>query len=326
MDTTRQPGALYDLLLDSLPQDATLDELTLGLTWTLARSGSGLGLAMSPEIPSRTLPWAGSLRGRAAHEVAGWVRSWQPHEAAVGMATLNALLNADNPLLASATPLYSHGPANLAVFEHFRDRLKGQRVVVIGRYPGLEALQAQVDLTILERRPTDGDLPDQAAEYVIADADWVFATASSLTNKTFPRLAELARDARLVLMGPTTPWLEALYDYGVDYLAGVGVREPAALQQTVAEGGGTRIFDTGVQYALVDLRQDEATRLKAAIAAVFARRASLKAEMEAWYATGRLRFPGNQELLQIDARLAILDRRYKQVWDAGQVAVHTARA
>lgn len=321
---THRPWALYDLLLDSLPAEGQVDGVTLGLTWTLVQAGGRAGLAMSPELASRTLPWSGTLRGRAARELAGWVRSWQPHEAAVGMASINALVNADNPLLASATPLYPQGPANLSVFEHFRDRLQGQRVVVIGRYPGLERLQADVELTVIERRPGGDDLPDPASEYCIADADWVFVTASSITNKTFPRLAELARDARLVLMGPTTPWLGALREFGVDYLAGVRVSDPLALQATVAEGGGTRIFDTGVQYALLDLAQDEAARLQSAIAAVFTRRAVLKAGMEAWYAKGKQRFPGNQELLRIDAQLAQLDARYRQVWDASQAAARAS--
>jgi uncharacterized protein (DUF4213/DUF364 family) len=320
------PWALYDLLLDNLPQDQQIDAVTLGLTWTLARVDGNSGLAMSPETPCRTLAWAGSLQGRPAKEIAAWTRSWQPHEATVGMACLNAMVNANSPLMDSATPLFANGPANLTVFEHFHDQLQGKRVVVIGRYPGLSSLQSDVELTVIERKPEGNDLPDQAAEYVLSDADWVFLTASSITNKTFPRIAELAQDAKLVLMGPTTPWLPQLHEFGVDYLAGVRPRDPAALQQTVAEGGGTRIFEKGVQYALVDLQQDEAARLKSAIAAVFARRATLKAEMEAWYAQGKLRYPNNDELLRIDAELASLDTRFKQVWDAQQAANKTAQA
>ena len=38
------PWILYDLLLDALPPgDARIDELTLGLTWTLSRVGEGAG-------------------------------------------------------------------------------------------------------------------------------------------------------------------------------------------------------------------------------------------------------------------------------------------
>jgi uncharacterized protein (DUF4213/DUF364 family) len=51
-------------------------------------------------------------------------------------------------------------------------------------------------------------------------------------------------------MGPTLPWLSELAEMGVNYLAGVRVINPQALRQTVAEGGGTRIFETGVQYCI----------------------------------------------------------------------------
>ena len=54
-------------------------------------------------------------------------------------------------------------------------------------------------------------------------------------------------------MGPTMPWLTELKEFGIDYLAGVTVSNAKALRQTVAEGGGVRIFETGVQYQVLKL-------------------------------------------------------------------------
>jgi hypothetical protein len=56
-------------------------------------------------------------------------------------------------------------------------------------------------------------------------------------------------------MGPTVPWLPELVDMGIDYLAGVAVTDPTALRQTIAEGGGTRIFDQGVRYHILKLSE-----------------------------------------------------------------------
>lgn len=92
-----------------------------------------------------------------------------------------------------------------------------------------------------------------ACEYLSPAADWVFLTATSIANKTFPRLVELAQHAELVLMGPTVPWLPELADMGIDYLAGIAVIDPTGLRQTIAEGGGTRIFDQGVQCHVLKL-------------------------------------------------------------------------
>ena len=57
----------------------------------------------------------------------------------------------------------------------------------------------------------------------------------------------------LVLMGSTTPWLSELADMGINYLAGVAITDADALRQTIAEGGGTRIFDVGEQYCVLQL-------------------------------------------------------------------------
>ena len=249
------PWSVYDLLLDhAAATDDVAEDLVMGLVWTLCRGAHGTGLAMTPAAAPRTLPWPGTLAGRALAQLAPWLRDWDPHTASVGLAAVNAVINtADNPLLGRARPLDRHAPGNLAVFAHFLPQLAGRRVVVIGRYPGLDALARELDVTVLERQPGPGDLPDPACEYLLPQADWVFLTASSLANKTFPRLAELARGATTVLMGPGTPWLAELAAFGIDHLAGVGITDPEQLRRTVAEGGGTRLFEGGVHYRLASL-------------------------------------------------------------------------
>lgn len=248
----QHPRTVYDCLLAASRSCARIQEVMIGLTWTLCRA-DGLGLCMSPGVPTRTLSWSGTLTQRTIAEVAPWVQAWDSYQACVGMAAINAAINGTSPLVAQAQPLVPTGPGNLAVFEYFLPRMRGQRVVVIGRYPGLGAYEQELGLTVLERQPIASDLPDPACEYVLPEADWVFLTATSIANKTFPRLVELSQRARIVLMGPTVPWLAEFADMGIAYLAGVAVTDPLALRQTIAEGGGTRIFETGVQYRVLAL-------------------------------------------------------------------------
>lgn len=308
---------VYAVLLENIEQDAQIEEMILGLTWTYCRS-EGIGLAMGPEQANRILPWPGTLKGRAISEIAQWIHSWDPIEAAVAMAAINSSINNRNPLQSQATTIVPrHVPANLSVFEHFLPQLKGKKVAVVGRYPGLDRYQDCCDMTVLERRPQAGDLPDQACEYVLSESEWVFMSATTLTNKTFPRLAELAKDSQLVLMGPTVPWLSDLVDFGVDYLAGVVVRDEHQLKQTVAEGGGTRIFETGVEYRVVDLREVEMQWQRLAIEDLVARREQLKLSMEQWYDqhSFNARYPRWQELARIDDELSSLDNKFKLLWD-----------
>jgi uncharacterized protein (DUF4213/DUF364 family) len=242
------PRRVYELLLDVAISDSFIESVNIGLVWTVCKAQC-CGLAMSPQVPTRVLPWSGSLVGKSLRELCGWINEWEAYQATVGMAAINAAINSQ--VLPAGIPLTA---GNLAVFEHFLPQLMGKKVVVIGRYPHIERYADKIDLQIIERQPSANDYPDAACEYLLPNADWVFLTATSLINKTFPRLAELSQHATTVLMGPTTPWLPQLADFGIDYLAGVEVIDTEKLQQTIAEGGGVRIFETGVRYRVLDLR------------------------------------------------------------------------
>ncbi|MHC8286906.1 Rossmann-like domain-containing protein [Pseudomonas sp. XS1P51] len=247
-------NALYDWLLGSSTHVAPVQRVCLGLNWTLAEVADHQGFAFSPRQVPRTLSWAGTLRGQPSEQLRRWLLSWNDAEAAIGLAVLNACINTADGCAGQATPLRSDTvPGHLRVFSHFGPRLQGQQVAVIGHYPGLEQLWRDVAYDCLERQVQEGDLPDSAAEYLLPQADWVFVSASSIANKTLPRLLELSRHAQVVLMGPSLPWLREWSLFGVNYLAGVRVLDGAAAQQVVMEGGGTRLFAGPVEYALLEL-------------------------------------------------------------------------
>ena len=311
---------IYRCLLEKLSDiDKPAEKIIIGLTWTLAKFGNSYGLAMSPGYKSRTLPWSGDLCKRPIGEIAHWVKSWNGFESSVGMACINAAINAESEILQLAESVVATDSGNLSVFEHFLPKMKGKKVVVVGRYPGLEKIEKQLDLIVLERNPGENDLPDPACEYVIPDADWVFLSATSIINKTFPRLAELSLNANLVLMGPSLPWIEQLSEFGVDYLAGVRVVDDISLLSTVMEGGGVRLFDRAVEYCVYDFSQRHMSATREKIADVVSYRNRLKARMDAWYQTpGKGRFPESEQLSSLDEKLSGLDSRYKRLWDANQ--------
>ncbi len=309
------PKYVYELLLDHCDTAAVVDNVMIGLVWTLCQSKHGTGLAMSPHFSTRTLPWSGDLVGKPLKDLAAWILQWQPHQATVAMAAINSCLN--NRSLPDSVALdntLQH--PNLAVFDYFLPQLKGKKVVVIGHYPNIEQYQDLMHLSVLEKQPIDDDLPSSACEFLLPDADWVFLTASSIPNKTFPRLAELSRNAKTVLMGATTPWLPQFHEFGIDYLAGVEVIDAQALYHTAAQGGGVRIFNHGLRYRVAELTpQNSMTWLKQQIAQCAAQRVQLNAEMEDWYANNRGRFPNYALLEQVSNRLSRLDTSYKPLWD-----------
>lgn len=309
------PYEIYDLLQDYAAGPEAVREILIGLVWTYCEADA-VGLAMSPGIPTRTLPWAGSLRGKSVAELARWVREFEPYPATVGMAAVNAAINRRHSLPEGV----ALNPGNLAVFEHFLPQIKGKKTVVVGRYPGLDAfVQAhELDLTVLERNPGQGDLTDAACEYRLPGAEWVFMTASSIPNKTFHRLAQLSRNAVTVLMGPTTPWLPDLHHFGIDFLAGVEIADQDALRATVAEGGGVRLFDEAVRYRVCPLGAEAATEwARQLIARTAGEKEALTRAMDAWYSRGETkRFPRYGELQAATLALSRLDTCFKRLWDA----------
>lgn len=311
------PKRIYELLLDYCDTNAVVDNVMMGLVWTLCESQHGTGLAMSPHFPTRTLPWSGDLVGKPLKDLAAWILEWQPHQASVAMAAINSCLN-NRPLPESVIVGSIAQHPNLAVFDYFLPQLKGKKVVVIGHYPNIEKYQDLMNLSVLEKQPVEGDLPDSACEFLLSDADWVFLTASSIPNKTFPRLAQLSTNAKTVLMGATVPWLPQLHEFGIDYLAGVEVVDAQNLYHTVAQGGGVRIFNQGLRYRVAELTpQNSMAWLKQQITECAEQRTKLKAEMESWYVAGNTkRFPHYQLVEQVSSRLSRLDSSYKPLWDS----------
>ena len=80
-----------------------------------------------------------------------------------------------------------------------------------------------------------------------------FITTTSIPNKIYPWLAQLASSAKTVLMEPTTLWLSQLRECDIDYLAGVEIVNSDRLERTIAKNGGVKIVEQCVRYRIADL-------------------------------------------------------------------------
>jgi uncharacterized protein (DUF4213/DUF364 family) len=113
-----------------------------------------------------------------------------------------------------------------------------KNVAVVGHFPFVNRLrQCARNLWVLELNPREGDLPAQAAPEVIPQADLVAITATTIINKTFQGLIELRRpDAKVILIGPSTPLSSTMYNLGIDVLSGTIVTDPKAALIGIGQG------------------------------------------------------------------------------------------
>jgi uncharacterized protein (DUF4213/DUF364 family) len=243
------PWHLYDRLLEAVPPDLVVADCLVGLHWTLVRS-VGVGIAMTPPEGERRLSIAGAIRGRPVREIAALAKSWNWVEATVGLAAINSVINAPSTM-AQIADLRCCSDGDGSIFERLLPEIRGKRVAVIGHFPNLESTAAVCDLHILERRPQPGDYPDPACEYLLPTMDHVFITGSTLINKTLPRLLALGREAKVVLVGPSTPLTPILLRAGVWMLAGSVVRDEQTVWRHVAEGGERTIFKNGAEMVRI---------------------------------------------------------------------------
>lgn len=232
--------SLIDDLLNTLP-DGPVQEMQVGAFWTAVvvevegRLRCGLASTVRDDDHHHggkpAVQDAGRLMERSARELAELARSRSPMEAAIGIASINALLPARE--------------------EQWVDRNAGQviaqlgagkRVALIGHFPFVPQLREVVGkLWVLELRPQGEDLPAETAPDVIPQADVLAITGTTLINHTFEGLMALRRpEARVLVLGPSTPLSPILFDHGAHVLSGSVVEDVEAVLRTLSQGANFR--------------------------------------------------------------------------------------
>ena len=237
---------LYDTLIDGIPSSLSVAAALRGRWQAYVETEENAGVA------SLLLPWKQAYdsaavleewTGKPLKDLAARVKSWDGVEAAMGMAAINAWYNGRHRLESRGLPL--HDPASPAgdVFRELKDFCRGKTVSIVGHFRGTAALEDCREIRVFEREPKEGDYPDAAEEYLIPGSDVVIVTGMAFTNKTMPRLMELAKDSFLALTGPSVPMTEALQRFGVNSMYGMTVWDLPGCRQAILEGEKKSIWN-----------------------------------------------------------------------------------
>lgn len=174
---------------------------------------------------------AGLLLEKDALSLARMVYSESSMEAAIGMATVNSLLEVDETRCREL-----NADALLA------EKGWGKRVAIVGHFPFVpELAKVAEELWVIERNPREGDRSEAEAEKLVPQADVVGITGTAFTNHTIEPLLNMCNPgAYVVVLGDTAPLSPVLFDYGIDAVSGTRVVEPEAVLECVSQGATFR--------------------------------------------------------------------------------------
>ena len=230
---------LYRELIEAIPQTATVESAsTTGLWARVTASLDGMasigiaycggpGLrawdaAMARVAPTDPLdaPAAAGLTGRNLREVAtDLIGAGTSAERALAVAAINAWYSHAGTARANRfVPTAGAGGGQAEwgqVFDPFRDVIAGKTVAVIGHHPGApSALDSASDFHMLEIPEGLDELPPAAESYC-------------------------------AVIGPSAPLAPALFDHGVDLVAGLVADDADGMDRALVEAAYPTIFAHG---------------------------------------------------------------------------------
>ncbi|MGD1886894.1 MAG: Rossmann-like domain-containing protein [Cohaesibacteraceae bacterium] len=236
-------GLDYDLA-SSINSDAIVDDVLVGLNWTMVRAGDLTGIARSPERGTqgaRTVREDAPISGRPLRELALWLCSLDPLRRSIGLAAVNAYWNR-----AIGIPnetyrfkgLDTNGPWGFARFDP-----PGEGLVIVGGFRGVQ--KRLPNARIVEREPKGNDIPASDAPEAFGKAAAIAITAQTLMNGSLePLLHHATVCPRVMLVGPSTPVSPILLSYGFTEVCGLAITDRDQAAQFIKETGTMIALDT----------------------------------------------------------------------------------
>jgi len=181
----------------------------------------------SPHHAKSPVKEAGHLLDRNADELAQMSLSSSDTEAAIGMATINSLIEVDEQKC-----------EELNAADLIARKGENRKVAIIGHFPFIPRLQSIVkELWVIEKNPQAGDFGEAESENLVPQADVVGITGTAFTNHTIEHLLALCNpDAYIVVLGGTAPLSPVLFDYGINAVSGTLVADPQLVLRYVSQG------------------------------------------------------------------------------------------
>lgn len=245
-------GRIFDELVRSMPEDARIEDVSVGIFWTYVRTQYGSSLSATAhrwqEDPAGALiPYAGNLCGMLVRDVAPLYDSDSLSARALANAAVGASFRS-----ADMTGSRYAGRAQELLADVCAERGSGLRIALVGHFhfaDQLVGLGHKLDVFELEGRCQPGDIPCTRFAEFLPLADIVVMTSSTLLTHAVEQILGYCRpDAYRMIVGPTVPLHPALWAFGFDAVCGNIIHDDAQVSRAVREGGNHKQLTGCAKY------------------------------------------------------------------------------
>lgn len=216
---------LVDQVLNTII-DKPSDDIKVGPSFVGVRIGNRVGVAH--RVDSEMVPIR-YMDDHIGSKIVELIHSEDPIHTAVATAAINALI----------TPKYYHFGNVFDLILSVADTYN--TIGIVGKFPVIEKLKKQdCNLYSFEKKELPGFLPESQEKEILPKCDLVIITGTTFVNKTLEKILKLC-NGYVMVIGPTTPLSNVLFNYGVDLLAGIISNDKQVLS-VISHGGGTKEF------------------------------------------------------------------------------------
>jgi len=222
---------LVGVLLSSIIRpDAVVEQIVYGTKFIAVTAAGRMGLSalLGAGPQEHEINLADQMVGKTVKETADLICKPFPFSIALGFAALNAGNTPDmNPVESS------NFPADDLIAALGKNKITG----LVGDFPFVETLKKRVGtFHLFELKSVPGAVPLDQWERVLAHLDVFALTGTTLLTRSMAWFLSRASQAKIIIIGPTTPFSPALFSYGADYLCGSVVTDLEKVGQGVRSG------------------------------------------------------------------------------------------
>ncbi len=225
-------------------EEVKVSDVRIGLEYVGVMLSSGEGgvahVLREDSSECQVFKKAGELQGSSAIDIMNQATSRNLIEAALGVATINAV----SQIAFNKKPhLYPFTDIDIL------DLVKPQDKILMVGYlaPVIPKLMDKTsDITVIERRNIQSPIvmvvKEEQLEELSSNADIAIITGSTLVNRSVDNILKHCEGKRdVVLIGPTASFIpQPLFERGATAIMGVNIYNPQKMLEIVSQAGGTR--------------------------------------------------------------------------------------